>query len=98
MYYHKIILTAMILVAGLVATANAQTIFDMSSITCKQYLDADPGRKELISSWMRGYFSAANNLTMVDFRYIERNNRVVGGYCKTHTNETLMSAIRKKAR
>jgi hypothetical protein len=36
--------------------------------------------------------------TQVNFTYFERNKKVVGSYCKSHPNETLMSAIQTKAK
>jgi acid stress chaperone HdeB len=78
--------------------AKAQVVIDMSLITCKQFGTSDADRRELIASWMSGYFSASKSLNMLDFRYVERNTRVIRAYCKTHPGETLMSAIQKKAR
>jgi acid stress chaperone HdeB len=80
--------------------AKAQVIVDMSLITCQQMLDAPPERQQLIAWWMRGYFSAAKNLSMIDFRYVDYNTKVVTSYCKKKQNrgETLMSAIQKNAR
>ena len=44
---------------------------------------------------MSGYFSATKNLNILDFRYVERNRRVVDNYCKSHKSETVMSAMQK---
>jgi hypothetical protein len=52
----------------------------------------------LIGSWMSSYFSATNDLNMLDFRYVERNRKVVGNYCKTHKSDTVMSAKQKNWR
>jgi len=94
----KRIFAVVIFVIGAAVPAKAQVVLDLSLITCKQYLDSDPERQNLIGSWMSGYFSASKNLNMLDFRYVERNQKVVGAYCRTHKNETLMSAIQQKAR
>ena len=80
------------------APAHAQVVIDLSLITCKQLLDSDAERQILVSSWMSGYFSASKNLETLDFRYVERNRRVVGNYCKTHKSETVMSAMQKNWR
>jgi acid stress chaperone HdeB len=75
--------------------AKAQIVLDMSLITCKQLLEATPDRQALIGAWMGGYFSASKNLNMLDFRYVERNRKVVGRYCKSHKSETVMSAMQR---
>lgn len=54
--------------------------------------------QRLISSWMAGYFSASKNLSVVDFRYTERNSKVIGNYCRTHKSETVMNAMVKNWR
>jgi acid stress chaperone HdeB len=94
----KVILAAALLGAVSVTPVSAQVILDMSLITCKQFLESPPDRKDLIASWMSGYFSASKNLYLIDFRYVERNEKVVGNYCRKHKAETLMSAVLENAR
>jgi acid stress chaperone HdeB len=91
-------LAAALLAAASAWPANAQVVIDMSLITCKQFLSSDADRRDLIASWMSGYFSASKSLNMLDFRYVERNSRVISKYCRAHRDETLMSAIQKNAR
>jgi acid stress chaperone HdeB len=95
---YKAMLVATVLVIGAAIPAKAQVVIDMSLITCKQFMDSDPGRKVLIASWMSGYFSASKNLNVLDFGYVERNRKVVGSYCKKRPGETLMGAIQRNAR
>jgi acid stress chaperone HdeB len=81
-----------------ITPAKAQVVLDLSLITCKQLLESDPDRQALIGSWMSGYFSATKNLNVLDFRYVERNRKVVGNFCKTHKSDTVMSAMQKNWR
>jgi len=94
------LLAPMLLATSLALPAKAQTIIDMSLITCQQYFDAPPDQQRLIAWWMRGYYSAAKNFSTIDFRYVDYNTKVVTAYCKKkqNRNETLMSAIQKNAR
>jgi acid stress chaperone HdeB len=95
-----ILLASVLLTTTLAVPAKAQTILDMSLITCQQYFDAPPDQQRLIAWWMRGYYSAAKNFSTVDFRYVNYNTKVVTDYCKkkANRNETLMSAIQKNTR
>jgi acid stress chaperone HdeB len=86
------------LIATTTAPATAQVTIDLSLITCKQLLATDPERQTLISSWMAGYFSASKNLNVVDVRYVERNAKVIGTYCRTHKSDTVMNAMQKNWR
>jgi acid stress chaperone HdeB len=90
------VITAAVVLA-LASPAKAEVI-DLSLVTCKELLAADPERQVLISSWMAGYFSASKNLNVVDFRYTERNRKVIGSYCKTHRSDTVMNAMQKNWR
>ena len=46
--------------------AKAQAVIDLTMITCKQYLDSDRDRQDIIASWMSGYFNAARNNAVLD--------------------------------
>lgn len=94
----KGIATILVVTFALIVTARAQVMLDLSQITCKQFLASDAERQALVGSWMSGYFSATKDLNILDFRYVERNRKVVGNYCKTHKSDTLMSAMHKNWR
>jgi acid stress chaperone HdeB len=93
-----IVATTLLLACGVAIPARAQAVLDLSLITCRQLLASDAERQALIGSWMSGYFSASKNLDTLDFRYVERNRRVIGNYCKAHKSETVMSAMQKNWR
>ena len=78
--------------------ARPQGILDLPRLTCRQLLNADDDMQRLISSWLAGYFSASRNLSVVDFRYTERNTKAIGSYCQTHKSETVMNAMMKNWR
>jgi hypothetical protein len=78
--------------------ATGQDRLDMSLLTCKEYRDANAERREMIASWMSGYYNAFRGTPTFDFRRLANNRDVVGNYCKKRGGETLMSAIRQNAR
>ena len=84
-----------VLLVTSIAPARAQVVIDLSLITCKQLLNSYAELQALISSWMSGYFSATKNLSELDFRYVKRNAKVVGNYCKTYKSDTVMNAMQK---
>ena len=91
----KAIAIAALLAASSAVPARAQTIVDMSLISCDQFLKSPQERKDVLSAWMGGYFSAMKNLATIDARYVVRNSRKVASYCKNAKSETLMSAIQR---
>ena len=78
--------------------ARAQAVFDMTMITCKQYLASDRDRQDIMASWFSGYFNAARNNAVLDTNRFERNKATITAYCKRNGVETLMSAIQRNAR
>ncbi|MET0529299.1 MAG: HdeA/HdeB family chaperone [Microvirga sp.] len=91
----KAIAIAALLAACSALPARAQTIVDMSLISCDQFLKSPEERKDMLSAWMGGYFSAMKNLATIDARYVVRNSQKVASYCKKAKSETLMSAIQR---
>jgi acid stress chaperone HdeB len=94
----KAIATAALLAALSATPARAQFVVDMSLISCDQFLKSPQERRDVLSAWMGGYYSAMKNLTTIDARYVVRNSQKVATYCKKAKNETLMSAIQRNWR
>jgi acid stress chaperone HdeB len=87
-----------LMAASLSPPASAQTIVDMSLISCDQFLKFSQERKEVLSAWMGGYFSAMKNLATIDARYVVRNSQKTANYCQKAKSETLMSATQRNWR
>lgn len=95
----KTLILAAIAATGFSAgEARAQTVLDMTVITCKQYLAQPADRQELLASWMSGYFNAARNNASLDTARFQRNRQIVTSYCRKNGAESLMSAIQRNAR
>src|SRR5271170_3786630 len=91
------VVAAAFLLAGAHGPARAQTILEMSALTCKNYIEAPPDRQELIAAWMSGYFNAERNMPTVDFGRFATNKKLVAKYCRSHRKTNLMRAIRTAA-
>jgi acid stress chaperone HdeB len=94
----KLIFAGVVATVAMAAPAKAQVMIEMSEITCKQFSEYDPETKDFISNWMRGYFSAKENLSVVESRYVKRNTEKILRYCEKMPKSSLMDAIQKNAR
>jgi acid stress chaperone HdeB len=93
------LIASVIVASAVFATeAKAQVVLDMTMLTCKQYLEADKARQDLIAAWMSGYFNAARSNPVFNATLFQQNRNRVSAYCKKHRPETLMSAIQRSAR
>jgi hypothetical protein len=77
--------------------ADAQTIVEMSTLKCGDYLESPPERQEQFAAWMSGYFNAERNMPMVDLKRFATNKKLVEKYCRGHKKDNLMNVIRKVA-
>ena len=91
------VVAAALSLVGWQGPARAQTILEMSALTCKNYMEAPPDRQELIAAWMSGYFNAERNMPTVDFSRFATNKKLVAKYCRSHRKANLMRAIRTAA-
>ncbi len=80
------------------APVSAQVTVEMSEISCKDFAGYDDAAKDFIVEWMRGYFMAKRNLTVIDSAYVKRNSEKILRYCKKLPKSSLMDAIQKNAR
>jgi acid stress chaperone HdeB len=94
----KTLILAATLAACAAGEARAQTVLDMTMITCRDYLAQPAERQDLLASWMSGYFNAARNNAVLDTARFERNRKIVTTYCRRNGAELLMSAIQRNAR
>jgi len=95
---NTLIASAIVASAVIATEAKAQVVLDMTMLTCKQYLEADKARQDLIAAWMSGYFNAARSNPVFNASLFQQNRNRVAAYCKTHRPETMMSAIQRSAR
>ena len=85
----NVILTAAALVAA--APAHAQKV-DLSTITCKQFLEMNQQSISLILMWMTGYYSDQDANAVVDFDKMKEDATKLGTYCKENPTAGLITA------
>jgi hypothetical protein len=84
-------------VANIANPAHAQTIIEMSTLKCADYLGSPPSRQDQYAAWISGYYNAAQNTPMVDLKRFANNKKLVEKYCKGHKKDGLMDVVRKVA-
>ena len=83
------IVTAVVLAAAM--PAQAQKV-DLSTITCKQFLEMNRESISLILMWMAGYYSDQDAPPIVDFEKMKENASKLGGYCSKNPDVGLITA------
>jgi acid stress chaperone HdeB len=78
--------------------AAAQIKMDMNKITCQDMLGYNAADRTFLQYWMSGYYNAAANSDILDFKRLETNSAKVLAYCKKNKSMMLSGAINKIAK
>jgi acid stress chaperone HdeB len=86
------ILSAIVTAALLAATPVQAQKVDLSTITCKQFLDMNKDSIGLIMMWMAGYYSDQDAPPVVDFDKMKEDAEKLAGYCAKNPSVGLITA------
>lgn len=71
--------------------ARAQTL-DLSTVTCKQFIESDKDTIGLILMWLEGFYSDQDAKPIVDFEKMKRDGGKLGEYCGKNPDHGLITA------
>ena len=80
------------LLSGL--AARAETI-DLSTTTCKQFLEGHKNEIGIILAWLDGYYREEDDPPIFDTDTVEANGRKLSAYCAANPNVGLITATDK---
>ncbi len=93
----NILLIAAALLSAATVPAVAQLKMDMNKITCGDLLKYSAADRTFVQYWMSGYYSAAANSDVLDFKRLQANTARVFAFCKKNKSQTMPNAINKIA-
>jgi len=73
--------------------AQAQTMIDVSKITCEQFLLYKITNPNNIALWISGYYNGKRNNTVLDVQEMQTHVEKVKDYCVKNYNTTVMQAV-----
>ena len=73
------------------STVNAADI-DLSTITCKKFLDLDKDNIAVYITWLDGYYKEENDPPVIDFDSFQKNAQALGQFCRDHPDDGLITA------
>ena len=86
-------LSSILIATALAAAAPAQAQkLDLSTITCKQFLDMNQDNISLILMWMAGYYAEEDAPAIVDFDKMKEDASKLGAYCRDNPTVGLITA------
>jgi len=90
----RFILLAVALTA-LPLPSQAQVKVDMSNMTCGDWLGYTPEQQNFVRYWLSGYYSAAANMPVLNYKRLQANTAKLAAFCKKNKSNTLATAIKK---
>ena len=85
----SVILAAACLFAA--APAQAQKL-DLSTVTCKQFLETSKENVSLILMWLEGYYTDEDDPPIVDFDKMKTDAEKLAEYCAKNPTSGLITA------
>jgi hypothetical protein len=73
--------------------AQAQTMIDVSKITCEQFLLYKITNPNNIALWISGYYNGKRDNTVLDVQGLQEHVEKVKDYCVKNYNVTVMQAV-----
>ncbi len=73
--------------------SHAQTMIDVSKITCEQFLLYKITNPNNIALWISGYYNGKRNNTVLDVQELQGHVEKVKDYCIKNYNITVMKAV-----
>ena len=84
------LLTAAI-VSFAAAPANA-TKLDLSTMSCKQFLESGDDTIKLVLTWMDGWYKGDEDNAIIDTEVFVENAKKFGSYCGKNPNVSIVTA------
>jgi acid stress chaperone HdeB len=87
------ILSVIVTAAAIAAATPAHSQqLDLSTITCKQFLELNQQSVSLILMWMAGYYADQDAPPVVDFDKMKEDATKLAGYCAKNPGVGLITA------
>ena len=86
-------LIALSATAFALASAPAQaTVFDLSTMTCQQFVDSGDDTIKMVLVWMDGWYKGDEDKAIIDTNVFLENAKQFGKYCARNPSISIVNA------
>lgn len=78
----------------LAAPANA-VVLDLSTMSCKQFVESGPDEIKMVLTWMDGWYKGDQDEAIIDTEVFVANAKKFGTYCANHPTVSIVTAAEK---
>ena len=86
---------ALLVAVGLVALAPAPAnavVLDLSTMTCKQFIESDADSIKMVLTWMDGWYKGDSDEAIIDTDVFVENAKKFGTYCGKNPTMSIVNA------
>lgn len=92
MKFAAVLLTA----AAVVIAAPAQAVvLDLSTMSCKQFIESGPDEIKMVLTWMDGWYKGDSDDAIIDTEVFVENAKKFGTYCASHPTVSIVTVAEK---
>ena len=87
-----ILLAAALVLPSVLAHA---VVLDLSSMTCKQFVEGSPDEIKMVLTWMDGWYKGDSDEAIIDTDVFVANARKFGAFCAASPSISIVNAAEK---
>ena len=76
------------------SAGRAETI-DLSTLSCKQFLESGDDGIKMVLTWMDGWYKGDSDEAIIDTNVFVENAKKFGAFCATNPNISIVNAAEK---
>jgi acid stress chaperone HdeB len=87
---------ALLTAVAMFSAAPAQAVvLDLSTMSCKQFVDSGPDEIKMVLTWMDGWYKGDSDDAIIDTEVFVENAKKFGTYCAAHPTISIVTAAEK---
>ena len=86
------LLAAAAFAAALTATPAAAQKIDLSTVTCKDFLESGQDNISYVLMWLHGFYTSQDDPPIIDFDKMKERGAKLGEYCRANPTNGLITA------
>jgi acid stress chaperone HdeB len=87
-----------ILFVGLMVLSSAPAhavVLDLSTMTCKQFVDGDSDEIKMVLTWLDGWYKGDSDEAIIDTDVFVANAKKFGVFCRANPSISIVNAAEK---
>ena len=80
---------------SLQATPVKAVVLDLSTMSCRQFIESSPDEIKMVLTWMDGWYKGDQDEAIVDTDVFVENAKKFGTYCAAHPSISIVTAAER---